>query len=64
MAIAAESTTVGDAKTPAAATSETTAADVMACMRANVPQQLRLRELIVRTEETDGDVRTLRARMY
>lgn len=41
-----------------------TAEEVMACMRANVPQRLRLRELILRTEETDGEVTTLRARMY
>ncbi|WP_420426448.1 outer membrane lipoprotein-sorting protein [Algiphilus sp.] len=64
VALAAEARTAGDAATPVAAGGETTAADVMTCMRANVPQQLRLRELIVRTEETDGDVRTLRARMY
>lgn len=41
-----------------------TAQSVMSCMRANVPQRLRLRELILRTEEPDGDVTTLRARMY
>jgi len=48
----------------ARASASVTAADVMTCMRANVPDRLRLRELIVRTEEVDGDVNTMRARMY
>lgn len=48
----------------AAAGSAMTAQDIMDCMRANVPERLRLRELIVRTEEVDGDVNTMRARMF
>ncbi|MCI5062297.1 MAG: outer membrane lipoprotein-sorting protein [Algiphilus sp.] len=60
----ASAAAVAEAPPATAAGAEATAETVMSCMRANVPQQLRLRELVVRTEEADGDVRTLRARMY